>query len=68
MVVNADACVSGVTPAQQRASTVTSISGNAALIISAFETTHMSVQSPIISTSLKSNLSQSVYPKLGLFI
>ena len=40
---------SGVTPAQQEASTVISVSGKALLNISAFDTTHMSEHNPTIS-------------------
>ena len=46
MVANAASWLSGVTPAQQEAMTLTGISGRYALIKIALETTQISVQSP----------------------
>ncbi len=55
MVVRAASWDSGVIPAQQLESTVISTSGKNAFVIRAFETTHISVQTPTISTSIFSS-------------
>lgn len=49
ITARAASCFDNVTPAQQEASTNIGTSGKAAFSRSAFDTTHMSVQRPIIS-------------------
>ena len=56
MVSSAALCFSGVTPAQQEASTVIRTSGIAAFSSSALETTQISVQSPTSSISYRSGI------------
>lgn len=72
MAVKAALCVAGVTPAQQLASTVISVSGKTALRIRTLEITQISVHKPITSISEKrlspSRFAQSVKPKVGLSI
>ena len=71
MLFNAFSWLSGVTPAQQLLSTVISSSGKYALMSRALEITHISVQSPTISTSRRPfnrqrYFASSIEPKVGL--
>ena len=65
----ADLCFSGVTPAQQLASTEIVASGYFAFKINAFEITQISVHTPINSiSSMPPKSFQFSQPKVGLFI
>ena len=54
MISRAILCFSSVVPAQQDASTVIFVLGKTDLITSALEITHISVQTPTSSISVKS--------------